>query len=60
MTDAKARALIGFIQWAITDGQQFAPELEYVPLPDEVVKLNQNTLSQITFSGNPVANSTQG
>lgn len=60
MTDAKARALISFIQWAITDGQQFAPELEYVPLPDEVVKLNQNTLSQITFSGNPVANSTQG
>src|SRR5918994_3796503 len=60
MTDAKARALIGFIQWAITDGQQFAPELEYVPLPDEVVKLNQETLSQITFSGNPVANSTQG
>lgn len=60
MTDAKARALIGFIQWAITDGQQFAPELEYAPLPDEVVKLNQNTLSQITFSGNPVADSTQG
>lgn len=60
MTDAKARALIGFIQWAITDGQQFAPELEYVPLPEEVVKLNQETLSQITFSGNPVANSTQG
>jgi phosphate transport system substrate-binding protein len=60
MSDAKDRALIGFIQWAITDGQQFAPELEYVPLPDEVVKLNQETLSQITFSGNPVANSTQG
>jgi phosphate transport system substrate-binding protein len=60
MTDAKARALIGFIQWAITEGQQFTPELEYVPLPDEVVKLNQETLSQITFSGNPVANSTQG
>jgi phosphate transport system substrate-binding protein len=60
MTDAKARALLGFIQWAITDGQQFAPELEYVPLPDEVVKLNQETLSQITFSGNPIASSTQG
>jgi phosphate transport system substrate-binding protein len=60
MADAKARALIGFIQWAITDGQQFAPELEYVPLPDEVVKLNQETLSQITFSGKSVANSTQG
>lgn len=60
MTDAKARALIGFIQWAITEGQQFTPELEYVPLPEEVVKLNQETLSQITFSGNPVANSTQG
>src|ERR687892_354323 len=30
----RARALVDFIQWAITDGQQFASELSYVPLPD--------------------------
>lgn len=60
ITDAKAQALIDFVRWAITDGQQFAPELEYVPLPEPVVQLNQDTLSQITFNGQPLANSTQG
>ncbi|MGA7370354.1 MAG: phosphate ABC transporter substrate-binding protein PstS [Nitrososphaeraceae archaeon] len=60
MTDAKAKALTDFVKWAITDGQQFSPELEYVPLPEQVVQLNQDTLSQITFNGNPVTNSTQG
>jgi phosphate transport system substrate-binding protein len=60
MTQAKATALLNFIKWAITEGQQFAPELEYAPLPDNVVKLNQDTLSQITFNGQPVANSAQG
>src|ERR671914_1063232 len=37
----KAQNLVDFINWAITDGQQFAPELGYVPLPDQVVQLNQ-------------------
>jgi phosphate transport system substrate-binding protein len=60
ITQEKATALVDFINWAITDGQQFASELDYVPLPDRVVQLNQDTLSQITFNGNPVANSTQG
>lgn len=60
MTEAKAKALTDFVKWAITDGQQFSPELEYVPLAEQVVQLNQDTLSQITFNGNPVTNSTQG
>lgn len=60
MTAAKAQALLNFINWAITDGQQFAPELEYAPLPEQVVQLNQDTISQITFNGQPLANSTQG
>lgn len=60
MTQEKATALVDFINWALTDGQQFAPELEYAPLPEPVVQLNQDTLSQITYNGNPVMNSTQG
>lgn len=59
MTQAKATALLDFIKWAITDGQHLL-ELEYAPLPDEVVKLNQDTLGQITFNGQPITNSTQG
>lgn len=50
----KAQALAQFINWAITDGQQFATPLYYVPLPDSVVQHNQQTLRSLTFNGQPV------
>jgi phosphate transport system substrate-binding protein len=50
----KAQALAQFINWAITDGQQFASPLHYVPLPDSVVQHNQQTLRSLTFNGQPV------
>jgi phosphate transport system substrate-binding protein len=50
----KAQNLVNFIKWAITDGQQFAPDLGYVPLPDAVVQLNQETLKGLTFNGAPL------
>lgn len=52
--EAKAKALVDFISWAITDGQKFGSELGYVPLPDQVVKLDQETLKSLTFKGNPI------
>lgn len=48
----KAQAIVDFINWAITDGQQFAEPLGYVPLPQEVIDLNQETLGSLTFAGN--------
>ena len=53
-TIEKAQALAEFINWAITDGQQFASPLHYVPLPDSVVQHNQQTLRSLTFNGQPV------
>jgi phosphate ABC transporter phosphate-binding protein/phosphate ABC transporter permease protein PstC len=50
----KARALVDFVHWVITDGQQFADDLGYVALPDDVVILNQDTLSSLTYKGQPV------
>jgi phosphate transport system substrate-binding protein len=50
----KAQALAQFVSWAITDGQQFASPLHYVPLPESVVQHNQQTLSSLTFNGQPV------
>jgi phosphate transport system substrate-binding protein len=50
----KAQALAEFVNWAITDGQQFATPLHYVPLPDSVVQHNQQTLRSLTFNGQPV------
>ena len=50
----KAKAVADFLSWAITDGQKFASVLSYVPLPDQVVKLDQDTLKSLTFKGQPV------
>jgi ABC-type phosphate transport system substrate-binding protein len=54
MNEAKAKALVGFINWAITDGQKFASKLGYVPLPDQVVKADQESLKSLTFNGKPI------
>jgi phosphate transport system substrate-binding protein len=54
---AKAKGLVDFMSWAITDGQQSADDLSYVPLPAEVVKLNQKTLKSLTFQGKPLTTS---
>ena len=54
LDQAKAKALVDFISWAITDGQKMGPSLGYVPLPDGVVKLDQDTLKSLTFKGQPV------
>jgi phosphate transport system permease protein/phosphate transport system substrate-binding protein len=55
MNQGKAKALVDFISWAITDGQKTAESLDYVPLPDGVVKLNQETLKSLTFNGQPIS-----
>jgi phosphate transport system substrate-binding protein len=47
----KAKALVDFISWAITDGQKLASQLGYVPLLATVVKHNQDTLKSLTFKG---------
>ena len=54
LDQGKAKALVDFISWAITDGQKMGPSLGYVPLPDGVVKLDQDTLKSLTFKGQPI------
>ncbi|MBE9216335.1 phosphate ABC transporter substrate-binding protein PstS [Plectonema cf. radiosum LEGE 06105] len=44
----KAKALREVIEWGLTEGQKFGPELGYVPLPSEVVNKASAALSQIT------------
>jgi phosphate transport system permease protein/phosphate transport system substrate-binding protein len=55
LDQAKAKAVVDFISWAITDGQKTAQGLNYVPLPDGVVKLDQDTLKSLTFKGQPIS-----
>jgi len=55
LDQAKAKALVDFISWAITDGQKMGPSLGYVPLPDGVVKIDQDSLKSLTFKGQPIS-----
>lgn len=51
MTQDKAQALIDFLWWAVHDGQQYSPNLHYVPLPDEVTQMNEEAIRKLTFQG---------
>ncbi len=44
---AAAKTMVEFMRWALTDGQKFARELGYAPLPDGVVKLEMEALKKI-------------
>ena len=44
---AQAKIMIDFMKWALSDGQKFAGQLGYAPLPDEVVKLELVALGKI-------------
>jgi len=47
---AQAKAMNDFVKWAITDGQKYATDLGYAPLPANVVKLEMAQLAKIKVS----------
>jgi phosphate transport system substrate-binding protein len=50
----KARELVKFIWWAVTEGQQQAPRLGYAPLPVQLRPWIEARLKTITAGGRPV------
>lgn len=47
----EAKAVIHLINWMLTEGQAFAPDLLYVPLSDKVVAIGQAGLQRATYEG---------
>jgi len=47
---AQAKTMVDFMKWALTDGQKFAGDLGYAPLPEAVVKLEIAALAKIKVS----------
>ncbi len=45
----KGHELIDFVQWGVTQGQQYAPALQYAPLPDALVSVIQSRIGQVTY-----------
>jgi phosphate transport system substrate-binding protein len=48
---AKGKALVDFLWWGIHDGEQYAKDLLYAPLPDEIVKRAEVKINSITAGG---------
>lgn len=46
---AKGKALVGFLKWALTEGEKQAKALDYAPLPDEVQKRVLTTIDTIKY-----------
>jgi phosphate transport system substrate-binding protein len=43
----QARIFVDFMKWMLADGQKFAAELGYAPLPESVVKMELDVLARI-------------
>jgi phosphate transport system substrate-binding protein len=53
--EAKGKALVEFLWWAVHEGQKFAAPLDYAPLPAPVVEKVAKTIQGLTVNGKPVA-----
>jgi phosphate transport system substrate-binding protein len=54
MDEARGKALVQFLKWAIRDGQKMEAALDYAPLPIAVVEKVDQALKQISFKGKPL------
>jgi len=43
----RAKIMVDFMKWALTDGQKYAPELGYAPVPENVIRLELDALKRI-------------
>jgi phosphate transport system substrate-binding protein len=50
----KARALVGFLTWAATTGQDSSSELDYAPLSPAIKDKVLAAIASLTFDGKPV------
>ncbi len=52
--EAKGKAIVGFLWWALHEGQSMAKDLGYAPLPSNLVEMLEKTLNQIQYKGKPL------
>ncbi len=45
----KGKAIVNFVKWAITDGQKYSGQLDYAPLPLDLVEKIQKKLEMIKY-----------
>jgi phosphate transport system substrate-binding protein len=45
----KGKAIVGFLHWMLKEGQTYAPNLTYAPLPKEVVAMEEKAIGHIKY-----------
>lgn len=50
----KGKVVVDYLWWGIHDGEKFATDLLYAPLPAEIVKRAEQKISSITSGGKPL------
>jgi len=50
----KGKALVDFLWWGLHDGENFAKELQYAPLPADIVKRAEAKVNSINAAGTPL------
>lgn len=50
----KGKALVDFLWWGIHDGEAFAKDLQYAPLPADIVTRAEGKIKSITAGGTPL------
>ncbi len=50
----KGKALVDFLWWGTHDGERFARDLQYAPLPEEITKRAEAKINSITADGKPL------
>ncbi|HKE60248.1 MAG TPA: phosphate ABC transporter substrate-binding protein PstS [Pyrinomonadaceae bacterium] len=51
---AKGKALVDYLWWALHDGEGYAKDLQYAPLPPEIVKRAEGKVNSITAANKPL------
>lgn len=55
ISQEEAEEIVRFVSWAVTDGQEHAAPLEYVPLPEAVREHNLEILRSLTYGNASLA-----
>jgi len=50
----KGKTVVDYLWWGIHDGESFAKDLQYAPLPAEIVKRAEAKIDSITSGGKPL------
>jgi phosphate transport system substrate-binding protein len=52
--NAQGAALVNFLSWIVNDGQDLGTGIGYIPLPANIVAVDNASLKLITYNGTPI------